>query len=63
MLSICLQNFRDCTESAKELTPEEKREISVKESTRLNRISGTSAYSPRRERGLKIYTDVTPTQS
>lgn len=55
--------YKCSTESPKELTPDERKELSNKEKARLDRIGGgttTSLYSPRRERALKIYLDSPP---
>lgn len=43
----------------KELTTEERRELSSKEKSRLDRLGSMSSsrFSPRRERALKIYLD------
>lgn len=51
--------YKDATSEPKELTPEERREMSAKEKTRLDRLGcmSTSRFSPRRERALKIYLD------
>ncbi|XP_052894832.1 ubiquitin carboxyl-terminal hydrolase 47 [Anopheles moucheti] len=46
--------YRDSTEPLKELTPEERKELTKKDS----RTSST--YSPRKERALKIYLDASP---
>uniref|UniRef100_A0A182JX96 Ubiquitin carboxyl-terminal hydrolase 47 n=1 Tax=Anopheles christyi TaxID=43041 RepID=A0A182JX96_9DIPT len=46
--------YRDSTEQLKELTPEERKELTKKD----NRTSST--YSPRKERALKIYLDASP---
>uniref|UniRef100_A0A182P466 Ubiquitin carboxyl-terminal hydrolase 47 n=1 Tax=Anopheles epiroticus TaxID=199890 RepID=A0A182P466_9DIPT len=46
--------YRDSTEQLKELTPEERKEMTRKD----NRTSST--YSPRKERALKIYLDASP---
>lgn len=50
---------RDVTKAPKEPTIEERRELSTREKLRLDRLGcmSTSLYSPRRERGLKIYLD------
>ncbi|XP_055385651.1 ubiquitin carboxyl-terminal hydrolase 47 [Condylostylus longicornis] len=55
----CVYIYKDNTEPLKELTPEERKELSTKEKARLDRLGGTirSLYSPRRERALKIYLD------
>lgn len=50
----CMFFYKDSTESPKELTPEEKKEIKDSEDARLGRFS-TKNYSPGRERALKIY--------
>lgn len=52
--SILLLFFRDKKEQLKQLTTEERLEIAKKEN---HVTSTTSTYSPRRERGLKIYLD------
>ncbi|XP_023308993.2 ubiquitin carboxyl-terminal hydrolase 47 isoform X1 [Lucilia cuprina] len=51
--------YKDDTAELKELTTEERREMSNKEKTRLDRLGCTSSsrFSPRRERALKIYVD------
>jgi ubiquitin carboxyl-terminal hydrolase 47 len=49
--------FKDVTEPVKELTIEEKSEITRKENARLGTSSTSTTYSPRRERALKIYLD------
>lgn len=49
-----LVHIRNKTEPVKQLTTEERMEISKKENAIT---STTSTYSPRRERGLKIYLD------
>ncbi|XP_018335481.1 ubiquitin carboxyl-terminal hydrolase 47 [Agrilus planipennis] len=49
--------YRDSRETLKELTAEEKAEITKKENVRLGKFSTKSSYSLRRERGLKIYLD------
>lgn len=54
--SLFFASRRDKTEPVKKLTTEERMEISKKE----NPVSTTSTYSPRRERGLKIYLDSSP---
>lgn len=54
--------YRDKTEELKQLTEEEKRQISNKENTRLNKLLKVN-YSPRKERALKIYTDSTPSST
>uniref|UniRef100_A0A182WLG6 Ubiquitin carboxyl-terminal hydrolase 47 n=1 Tax=Anopheles minimus TaxID=112268 RepID=A0A182WLG6_9DIPT len=46
--------YRDSTEPLKELTPEERKELTKKD----GRTSTT--YSPRKERALKIYLDASP---
>ncbi|XP_055533774.1 ubiquitin carboxyl-terminal hydrolase 47 isoform X2 [Wyeomyia smithii] len=46
--------YRDKTEVLKELTPEERKELTKKD------IRSSSTYSPRRERALKIYVDASP---
>nr|XP_023028042.1 ubiquitin carboxyl-terminal hydrolase 47 isoform X1 [Leptinotarsa decemlineata] len=51
--------FRDSREVLKELTTEERKEISQKENARLGRLS-IKPYSNGRERALKIYLDTTP---
>uniref|UniRef100_A0A182Q081 Ubiquitin carboxyl-terminal hydrolase 47 n=1 Tax=Anopheles farauti TaxID=69004 RepID=A0A182Q081_9DIPT len=48
--------YRDSTEQLKELTPEERKELTKKD----NRTGGSSTYSPRKERALKIYLDASP---
>lgn len=54
-LNFCF--LRDVTVEPKELTLEERREITAKEKARLDRLGCTltSRFSPRRERALKIY--------
>ncbi|XP_076350596.1 ubiquitin carboxyl-terminal hydrolase 47-like isoform X3 [Tachypleus tridentatus] len=54
--------YRDSREELKKLSEEEKREISNRESARLNKFSKIG-YSPRKERALKIYTDCSPSTS
>ncbi|XP_044731770.1 ubiquitin carboxyl-terminal hydrolase 47 isoform X2 [Chrysoperla carnea] len=50
--------YRDSREQLKELTPEERKELSQRETARICRLRDkVSIYSPRRERGLKIYLD------
>lgn len=53
--------YRDNREELKTLTTEERKELSTKETTRLNGVSGTiNTYSPRKERPLRIYLDRRP---
>lgn len=56
--------FRDKTEPLKELTEEERLELTNK---KVNEVSSssrtTSSYSPKRERALKIYVDSSPKKS
>lgn len=61
ILIAILQN-RNSSELPKELTPEDRRELQNKEKARLERLGAStiSAYSPRRERALKIYLDTSP---
>ncbi|XP_023222408.1 ubiquitin carboxyl-terminal hydrolase 47-like [Centruroides sculpturatus] len=54
--------YRDKTEELKQLSEEEKRQISNKENTRLNKLLKVN-YSPRKERALKIYTDSSPSST
>ncbi|KAJ8985542.1 hypothetical protein NQ317_019925 [Molorchus minor] len=54
--------YKDSREIAKELTPEEQKELNQKENTRLGRLS-IKFYSPGRERALKIYLDTSPCKS
>ncbi|KAM7354871.1 ubiquitin specific protease 47 isoform 2-T2 [Cochliomyia hominivorax] len=51
--------YKDDTVELKELTTDERREMSNKEKTRLDRLGcmSSSRFSPRRERALKIYLD------
>ena len=49
---------RDSKEILKQLNPEEKREFTSKENSRLLSLGTTPSYSsPRREKALKIYLD------
>ncbi|KAG1675916.1 Ubiquitin carboxyl-terminal hydrolase 47 [Nymphon striatum] len=50
--------YRDKSEIEKELTEEEKKELSNKGSPKLAKASRT--YSPRKEKALKIYMDTSP---
>lgn len=54
--------YKNSSELPKELTPEDRRELQNKEKARLERLGAStiSAYSPRRERALKIYLDTSP---
>jgi ubiquitin carboxyl-terminal hydrolase 47 len=53
--------YKDNREKIKEMTPEERREIQGRDSSRLDRLGGTSSiHSPRKERALKIYLDSSP---
>lgn len=52
--------YRDRTESLKELTEEEKREISSRENIRSQKGGVKAVPSPRKERALKIYTGSPP---
>lgn len=53
--------YRDSREELKNLTSEERSELTSKENARLNGHNSTvSLYSPRKERPLKIYLDSTP---
>lgn len=53
--------YKDNREKIKEMTPEERREIQGRDSSRLDRLGGTpSIHSPRKERALKIYLDSSP---
>lgn len=56
------KSIRNSEEQLKELSSEERRELTGKENTRMERLgcSTTSTYSPRRERALKIYLDSSP---
>uniref|UniRef100_A0A1B6DYN4 Ubiquitin carboxyl-terminal hydrolase 47 n=1 Tax=Clastoptera arizonana TaxID=38151 RepID=A0A1B6DYN4_9HEMI len=58
----CVILYRDSREELKNLTAEERTELTNKESVRLNSpsTSKVSSYSPRKERPLKIYLDQTP---
>ncbi|XP_058066376.1 ubiquitin carboxyl-terminal hydrolase 47 [Anopheles bellator] len=49
--------YRDRTEPLKELTPEERKELTKKD------VRSSSTSSPRRERALKIYLDPSPKKS
>ncbi|XP_065359393.1 ubiquitin carboxyl-terminal hydrolase 47 isoform X2 [Calliphora vicina] len=51
--------YKDDKAEMKELTTEERREMSTKEKIRLDRLGcmSSSRFSPRRERALKIYLD------
>ncbi|XP_077530033.1 ubiquitin carboxyl-terminal hydrolase 47-like isoform X1 [Haemaphysalis longicornis] len=55
--------YRDKTEPVKELTEEEKREISSRENIRSHKGSVKTVPSPRKERALKIYTGSPPNDS
>ncbi|XP_071942590.1 ubiquitin carboxyl-terminal hydrolase 47-like [Antedon mediterranea] len=50
--------YRDSKEELIDLTEEQKKEIRKKENARLNRTGHKIIYSPRKERALKIYTDI-----
>ncbi|KAL5292060.1 USP47 family protein [Megaselia abdita] len=58
--------YKDSKEEPKVLTPEEHRELNMKEKARLDRVGGGSSsstssyYTSRRERALKIYVDSSP---
>ncbi|XP_054273738.1 ubiquitin carboxyl-terminal hydrolase 47 isoform X2 [Macrosteles quadrilineatus] len=53
--------YRDSTEELKALTPEERSELTTKETQRLSGSNSTvSSYSPRKERPLKIYLERRP---
>uniref|UniRef100_T1J5G5 Ubiquitin carboxyl-terminal hydrolase 47 n=1 Tax=Strigamia maritima TaxID=126957 RepID=T1J5G5_STRMM len=52
--------YKDNREQLKQLSEDEKREITNKEQTKFHNICSNS-YSPRKERALKIYTDAVPT--
>lgn len=52
--------YRDNREQLKQLTSEEKKELSNKESSRMGRFNKSNLYSPRKERALKIYLDTSP---
>lgn len=51
--------YKDCREELKQLSDEEKREISTADYARCNRLT-KPIYSPRKEKALKIYTDSPP---
>ncbi|XP_017780460.1 PREDICTED: ubiquitin carboxyl-terminal hydrolase 47 isoform X2 [Nicrophorus vespilloides] len=51
--------YRDSREVLKEISMDERKELYQSENKRLGKFS-TKSYSPRRERGLKIYVDTSP---
>lgn len=51
--------YKDAREELKLLSEDERREITNKEHSKLHKV-GRGGYSPRKERALKIYTDVIP---
>ncbi|XP_067012676.1 ubiquitin carboxyl-terminal hydrolase 47 isoform X2 [Anabrus simplex] len=55
--------YRDSREEVKQLTNEERREITSKENSRGGKLGTVSTYSPRKERALKIYLDPSPRKS
>ncbi|GBM25505.1 Ubiquitin carboxyl-terminal hydrolase 47 [Araneus ventricosus] len=55
--------YRDKREELKKLTEEEKREISNKENAKTNKNNPKAAYSPRKEKALKIYTLDSPSST
>ncbi|GAB0088457.1 Ubiquitin carboxyl-terminal hydrolase [Sergentomyia squamirostris] len=52
--------YRDSKEELKEITAEERRLLAAKEALTSYNTSTSSTYSPRRERALKIYLDLSP---
>ncbi|XP_033104772.1 ubiquitin carboxyl-terminal hydrolase 47-like [Anneissia japonica] len=50
--------YRDSREELTDLTEEQKKEIQKKENARLTKTGQKIVYSPRKERALKIYTDI-----
>uniref|UniRef100_A0A1W7RBZ2 Ubiquitin carboxyl-terminal hydrolase 47 n=1 Tax=Agkistrodon contortrix contortrix TaxID=8713 RepID=A0A1W7RBZ2_AGKCO len=52
--------YRDKTEEMVELTEEQRNELMKKESSRLQKTGHRVTYSPRKEKGLKIYLDGAP---
>uniref|UniRef100_A0A646QG70 Ubiquitin carboxyl-terminal hydrolase 47 n=1 Tax=Hemiscolopendra marginata TaxID=943146 RepID=A0A646QG70_9MYRI len=51
--------YKDSREELKQLTEEERREIANKEHAKLHK-NGRGGFSPRKEKALKIYTDIPP---
>ncbi|XP_059615711.1 ubiquitin carboxyl-terminal hydrolase 47 isoform X2 [Phlebotomus argentipes] len=51
--------YRDAKEELKEITAEDRKQLNAKEMFKSDQFSG-STYSPRREKALKIYLDLSP---